>query len=541
MFGLGVMGLLASGASAVEFSTAAEVWTQSLDGAGGGDGNDSAWGLGVDGDGNIVAGGTLDGEPNQGTTGVVVSWDAAGDERYDLRFEAGLVGSTDSLDRVHDLTIDNLDQVTAVGRQPGSGVADGVLWAQAIGIDGTLLWERTFIDGVSPEQAAFGVAFHPANSDPFVVGWTRGDLPQLSGRWVMMRLAQASGADAAAFAPVYYDVGHESFNPDQAQDGAIDLFGNFVAAGRIGVDGGSMASDTNDSQWAVARFGSDRLLDWEDVRGGALDDEASGLVFAADGSVVVAGYENVGTDNAGGRDDDWSVVSYEAAGDGAGQPVIRWTYAYESAPGASERATAIGTNVAGNVLVVGTTVDGGVLAWRAVELSAVDGSERSEKIWPAQATDSIPQAVAEGDEILVVAGSWGNADDSDFHVTYLAPDSDSDGTIDSLDGCPDDEDKLEPGICDCNVSDLDGDGDEFADCQEICDGDPDKQDPGVCGCGFPDDDGDQDGVMSCQDACEDSPPGVEVNSLGCAPGELELVDTGGGEVAPAEPPKGGCD
>lgn len=539
MSGLGVWVLLASTAGAIEFSTAAEVWSVTVDGAAGTDGMDVAWGVAIDGNGNVVAGGTLDGEVNQGTSGAVISWDAAGVERYDLRFETGTVGVTDSLDRIFDVTVDNLDQVTAVGRQPGSGVADGVLWAQAISEAGDLVWEREFIDGVSPEQSAFGVSFQPANSDPFVVGWSRGDLPALSGRWVMMRLTQAAGTDV--FTPVTYDFGTESFNPDQALDGFMDTFGAFVAVGRIGIDGGTMASVTNDTQWAVEKFGADGILLWEEHRGGPLEDEASAVVRGDDGSVVVAGFTNVGTDNGAGRDDNWMIVCYEPNASAYGDAVVRWEYAFESAPGASERATTLALNAAGDVLAGGTIVDGDVLAWRGVELSIVDGSERSEKVWPAQATDSIPRSIAEEGDALVLAGSWGNAEDADFRVVYLASDSDSDGTIDALDGCVDDPDKVEAGVCGCNFTDADSDADGFADCNEICDGDPAKQDVGECGCGTPDDDEDADGVVGCHDACAQTEPGAEINTLGCSPDQMIAVDTDdGGGAPPAEAPEKGC-
>ncbi len=539
MVGLGVIGLLAAGAEAVEFSTAAEVWSQIIVGQGGNDGMDVAWGVGIDSLGNVVASGTLDGAANQASAGEVISWDAAGVLRYEVAYETGVAGLTDSVDQIFGLAIDNLDQVTLAGRQPSSGVADGALWAHALDGDGVMVWERTFIDGVSPEQAAFGVSFAPSNSDAFVVGWSRGDLPQLSGRWSMMRLAHTTGFDV--FPAVNYDSGTESFNPDQAKGGAMDAVGGFFVAGRVGVDGGSNGSPTNDSQWAARRYGNLGTLLWEDQSGLLLDDEATVVTKANDGAWIAAGYSNLGTDNASGRNDDWRVVCYETNGDGYGGPVVRWEYTFESAPGASERATAIALSGKGDVLVGGTIVDSktGVLAWRGVELSIFNGQEESEKIWPAGTTDSIPHAIAEVDDVLVVAGSLGNATDSDFYVVYLAADTDGDGTIDSLDGCPENEDKIEEGICGCAFSDQDGDYDGFADCDEICDGDAGKTEPGVCGCGFPDDDTDADGIMGCQDACADTAPGAVANSLGCSPDQLEPPDNDTG-VEAAEAPAAGC-
>ena len=47
-------------------------------------------------------------------------------------------------------------------------------------------------------------------------------------------------------------------------------------------------------------------------------------------------------------------------------------------------------------------------------------------------------------------------------------DSDLDGTLDCFDGCPDDPDKTEPGVCDCGTADTDTDADGLADCVDPC-------------------------------------------------------------------------
>jgi len=50
-------------------------------------------------------------------------------------------------------------------------------------------------------------------------------------------------------------------------------------------------------------------------------------------------------------------------------------------------------------------------------------------------------------------------------------DSDGDDVIDACDGCPDDANKIDPGICGCGISDeLDGDGDDVPDCVDQCPG-----------------------------------------------------------------------
>jgi formylglycine-generating enzyme required for sulfatase activity len=63
-------------------------------------------------------------------------------------------------------------------------------------------------------------------------------------------------------------------------------------------------------------------------------------------------------------------------------------------------------------------------------------------------------------------------------------DRDCDRTVDVADGCPDDPNKIEPGICGCGQSDdSDRDNDNTPDCIDACPDDHNKIDPGYCGCG----------------------------------------------------------
>ncbi len=69
----------------------------------------------------------------------------------------------------------------------------------------------------------------------------------------------------------------------------------------------------------------------------------------------------------------------------------------------------------------------------------------------------------------------GRVDDEDeifaqFYGDEDAADSDSDGTRDELDGCPDDPGKVEPGVCGCGVAEDESDTDEdsVVDCVDAC-------------------------------------------------------------------------
>ena len=66
---------------------------------------------------------------------------------------------------------------------------------------------------------------------------------------------------------------------------------------------------------------------------------------------------------------------------------------------------------------------------------------------------------------------------------YLGDETGIDFTDDGLDKCPYDITKKDPGVCGCNVVDLDSDSDGTYDCHDLCISDPKKVVPGICGCG----------------------------------------------------------
>jgi hypothetical protein len=106
-------------------------------------------------------------------------------------------------------------------------------------------------------------------------------------------------------------------------------------------------------------------------------------------------------------------------------------------------------------------------------------------------------------------------------------DRDNDGTIDPLDGCPDDFNKIEPGFCGCGELETDTDGDETPDCVDDCPEDEDKTEPGLCGCGTPETDSDGDGTPDCLDECPENPEKTEPGLCGC---EVSEEDTDGDGV-----------
>ena len=102
-----------------------------------------------------------------------------------------------------------------------------------------------------------------------------------------------------------------------------------------------------------------------------------------------------------------------------------------------------------------------------------------------------------------------------YTLTWAAPDTDNDGTIDCLDGCPNDPLKTAPGICGCGVADTDTDNDGTADCNDGCPNDPLKTAPGICGCGVADTDTDGDLTLDCNDGCPNDPLKTAPGICGC--------------------------
>ncbi|MCP4283824.1 MAG: S8 family serine peptidase, partial [Gammaproteobacteria bacterium] len=122
-----------------------------------------------------------------------------------------------------------------------------------------------------------------------------------------------------------------------------------------------------------------------------------------------------------------------------------------------------------------------------------------------------------------------------FFLCSADPSPSSEGTtLDVLltatvtDTCPDDPDKVEPGMCGCgnpdtdsdndgtpdcydncrntpNADQVDSDGDDVGNACDPCSNDPNKTEPGVCGCGVPDTDSDNDNIPDCIDNCPSVP------------------------------------
>ncbi|HEV8113164.1 MAG TPA: choice-of-anchor tandem repeat NxxGxxAF-containing protein [Planctomycetota bacterium] len=131
-----------------------------------------------------------------------------------------------------------------------------------------------------------------------------------------------------------------------------------------------------------------------------------------------------------------------------------------------------------------------------------------------------------GSYTCVVTGSCGPVTTAPATLALNPTDSDSDGTTDCNDGCPNDPSKIAPGQCGCGVADTDTDGDGTADCVDGCPSDPNKIAPGACGCGVADTDTDLDGTPDCNDGCPNDPNKIAAGACGCGVADTDTDGDG---------------
>ncbi len=100
-------------------------------------------------------------------------------------------------------------------------------------------------------------------------------------------------------------------------------------------------------------------------------------------------------------------------------------------------------------------------------------------------------------------------------------DTDGDGTCNANDGCPNDPNKIAPGVCGCGFADTDSDSDGTPNCNDGCPNDPSKIAPGQCGCGVAETgDTDGDGTLDCLDGCPNDPNKIAPGTCGCGTPEV---------------------
>lgn len=526
--------LFPSVASAADLADYLEAWTVTRTGQNGSDREDSANGVAITSANGVIAVGQVDGAAGFGHDALALEIAPDQSVTWEETFDSGRVGQDGRLaseDHWNAVAIDaaNDDWVLCGTR----GLVLGTDPLAMFQVEGhpvsTADWATSYRYSSSQIQECRGVAID--TSVTWAAGWAQNPTDQ--GRWIALKM-DASGTVNQT--PTTYDYQQNPQVPDQAHGTALHAVSGEVTI--VGERGVSAAPNRENVDWHVRQYnpgGNTRL--WEATYSGSanLIDRATAVVVdPISGDSFVVGYTNKGTDNAGNVNYDWRVARYGRAGDGSGGPDEKWATTWESAAGASEGATAVTLDDGGDLLVAGWAIDAssGKEIWRVAKFNAYDGYPAGEWLGPVGAGDARPNAIAFRNDLIAIGGVVQNAQgNGDFVVTLLDVDDDGDGTPNSVDACPTDEDKAaDEGICGCGVSDVDTDGDGVEDCNEACDGDPDKTEPGVCGCDRPDEDTDGDGTLDCNDACPDDPDKTvnDITTGGCGCGAPNTDTDGDG-------------
>ncbi|HHO51856.1 MAG TPA: hypothetical protein ENK18_13495 [Deltaproteobacteria bacterium] len=519
---------LPSSALAVDLDALVESWTTTVSGQDGSDGVDEATDVALTLTNDLIVTGFLDGAVDHMHDGYIVAWGADTTERWSVTVDAGAVGPNQlgSDDRVQAIDIEPVTEaITWCGATGATGFAPdplGWYWVESLepsplgsAYPPLLDWDLTYSDGQSsPLQSCHGV--DRGSGYTYAAGWSQHGADE--GRWLSWRFVDSSGL---ADPPYTFEYAGFPAVPDQAYDvSASSATGQFVVVGTQGFSG-LPGSDLNDTDWYVRLYDAAGTLAWEHLyRGGEqLEDKALATVYDPSNQVVyVAGFENGGSDNAGGSDRGWLVIAYDQDGDGLGGPDILWTHRFGEGSGADEVATSLVLDESGDLLVGGSTVDptSGHEIWRVSKLSFYDGVELQSWEGVDHGGDSRVQGIDYRNGKLALAGYAHDGTSRQFAAALLEDDRDADGIGDSVDACPDDPLKAaDTGVCGCNVPDTDTDGDGFENCVEDCPTDPNKQEPGVCGCEEPDDDTDEDGTFDCEDDCPGDPGKIAWGICGC--------------------------
>ena len=119
------------------------------------------------------------------------------------------------------------------------------------------------------------------------------------------------------------------------------------------------------------------------------------------------------------------------------------------------------------------------------EFQAYNTAWKHSQDWP-DPPNPIPGLYAARAGYLYKKGNCYHVGNADAPMKWMS-DMDCDGSVDIEDQCPEDPNKIIPGICGCGVveseTDIDSDNDNTPDCADGCPNDPNKNAPGFCGCG----------------------------------------------------------
>jgi hypothetical protein len=210
---------------------------------------------------------------------------------------------------------------------------------------GVPLWTNRYNGPGNGDDFAQAVAVD-RNGNVFVTGNSTG-----SGSGYDYATIKYSGAGAPLWTNRYNGPGN---GVDAAHGIATDTNGNVIITGYSTGSGSGY-------DYATIRYSGAGAALWTNRYNGPGngDDQATALGLDAGGNVFVTGYS---TNNSSGYD--YATIGYSSAG------VPSWTNRYDGPSSRGDRATALAVNASGNVLVTGSSFDGGytTLAYSAAGL-----------------------------------------------------------------------------------------------------------------------------------------------------------------------------
>ena len=413
-----------------------EIWAEIFDG---GNGNDYWDDVAIDSGGNLIAAGYISsGVPDEDDTAYANKYNPDGTVIWHVEYEVGpmiWVGQSDSWDRYTGVEVDSADNIILsaqigghwTGYTMGSYNAAMLLQKYPPDDDTAPTWERIWQDGAnSAWQTGHGVVVDGSNNAYVASNAFRAWDNASEGDWATLKYDPDGNI---ALGPLYYGTYPDHFMSDDSFEVAVDLDGNIIVVGRIGIwgtDGGL----TNDWDWHVRKYNSAGTLLWSDTYSGAasLRDEARAVAVDDDGNVYVAGYSNEGTDNTSNADYDWVVIKYAPEGVAlVGQRL--WTHTFESAPGRNETCSDVVVYDEDSILVGGyERAESDVVHGRLERLDIDDGSLLDEQVWDSTEFRNISSMAVRGDRIAL-GGYSHNGTDNDMRVALAQEVYDISGTV----------------------------------------------------------------------------------------------------------------
>ncbi|MBI4330326.1 MAG: SBBP repeat-containing protein, partial [Chloroflexi bacterium] len=360
-------------------------------------GVDYAYGVAVDGAGNVyVAGytdGNLSGQNAGGADAFVRKYDASGSEQWTRQF------GTSSADVATAVAVDGAGNFYVSGYTQGdlSGQNAGGLDAFVRKYDssGTEQWTRQF--GTSGnDEASFGLAVDGAGN-VYVAGATNGNLSGANAGLFDAFVRKYDGSGAQQWTSQFGTTGE-----DRAYRVAVDGAGNVYAAGYT--NGNLSGQNAGGYDAFVRKYDSSGAEQWTRQFGTSDTDFIVGVGLGGAGNVYVAGKTggNLSGQNAGGLDA--FVRKYDDSG------AEQWTRQFGTS--SPDEANGIALDGAGNVYVAGHT-GGGLSGQNAGGLDAFirkyddSGAEQWTRQFGTDTNDLVMSVAVDSSNIYAVGWTFG--------------------------------------------------------------------------------------------------------------------------------------